>query len=155
MTQIHRALSVASILFTAMFGAVITVGCDSQPQPIWVKQEIEAQTDPKSLGGGKWVLVSMNSNGAIPSANLSLEFVANNAVSGFGGVNRFSGTCATATGQLKFGPLVSTKMAGSPELMKTEQAYFAALASVRNFSLEGGLLRLKNDSGTTVVEFSH
>ena len=31
MTQIHRALSVASILFTAMFAAVITVGCDSQP----------------------------------------------------------------------------------------------------------------------------
>ena len=54
MTQIHRALSVTSILFTAMFGAVITVGCDSQPQPVWVKQEIEAQTDPKSLGGGKW-----------------------------------------------------------------------------------------------------
>jgi heat shock protein HslJ len=46
-------------------------------------------------------------------------------------------------------------MAGSPELMKTEQAYLAALASVRNFSLEGGLLRLNNDSGTTVVEFSH
>ena len=153
MTQIQRALSVASILFTAMFGAVITVGCDSQP--VWMKQEIEAQTDPKSLGGGKWVLVSMNSNGAIPSANLSLEFAANNAVSGFGGVNRFSGTCTTATGQLKFGPLVSTKMAGSPELMKTEQAYLAALASVRNFSLEGGLLRLKNDSGITVVEFSH
>ena len=155
MTQIHRALSIASILFTAMFGAVITIGCDSQPQPVWVKQEIEAQTDPKSLGGGKWVLVSMNSNGAIPSANLSLEFAANNAVSGFGGVNRCSGTCTTSTGQWKFGPLVSTKMAGSPELMKTEQAYFAALASVRNFSLEGGLLRLKNDSGTTVVEFSH
>ena len=97
----------------------------------------------------------MNSNGAILGANLSLEFGANNAVSGFSGVNRFSGTCTTATGQLKFGPLVSTKMGGSPELMKTEQAYFAALASVRNFSLEGGLLRLKNDSGTTVVEFSH
>ena len=155
MTQIHRAFSVASILFTAMFGAVITVGCDSQPQPVWMKQEVEARTDPKSLGGGKWVLVSMNSNGAIPGANLSLEFGANNAVSGFSGVNRFSGTCTTATGQLKFGQFVSTKMAGSPELIKTEQVYLAALASVRNFSLEGGLLRLKNDSGTTVVEFSH
>ena len=66
MTQIHRALSVASILCTAMFSALITGGCDSQPQPVWVKQELEAQTDPKSLGGGKWVLVSMNSNGAIP-----------------------------------------------------------------------------------------
>jgi heat shock protein HslJ len=153
MTQILRALSVASILFTTMFGAIITVGCDSQP--VWMKQEVEARTDPKSLGGGKWVLVSMNSNGAIPGANLSLEFGANNAVSGFSGVNRFSGTCTTSTGQLKFGALVSTKMAGSPELMKTEQAYLAALASVRNFSLEGGLLRLNNDSGTTVVEFSH
>ena len=88
MTQIRRALSVASIFCTAMFGAVITVGCDSQP--VWMKQEVAARTDPKSLGGGKWVLVSMNSNGAIPGANLSLEFGANNAVSGFSGVNRFS-----------------------------------------------------------------
>ena len=155
MTQIRRALSVASILYATMLGAVIAVGCTSQPEPAWVKQEVEARTDPKSLGGGKWVLVSMNSNGAIPGANLSLEFGANNSVSGFSGVNRFSGTCTTATGQLKFGQFVSTKMAGSPKLMKTEQAYLAALASVRNFSLEGGLLRLNNDSGTTVVEFSH
>ena len=155
MRQIHRALSIASIFCIAIFGAAITAGCTSQPEPAWVKQELEARTDPKSLGGGKWVLVSMNSNGAISGANLSLEFGANNAVSGFSGVNRFSGTCTTATGQLKFGPLVSTKMGGSPELMKTEQAYFAALASVRNFSLESGLLRLTNDSGTTVVEFSH
>ena len=155
MTQIRRARSVASILCATMLGAVIAVGCTSQPEPAWVKQEVEARTDPKSLGGGKWVLVSMNSNGAIPGANLSLEFGANNAVSGFSGVNRFSGTCTTSTGQLKFGALVSTKMAGSPELMKTEQAYLAALASVRNFSLESGLLRLTNDSGTTVVEFSH
>ena len=155
MRQIHRALSIASIFCIAIFGAAITAGCTSQPELAWVKQELEARTDPKSLGGGKWVLVSMNSNGAISGANLSLEFGANNAVSGFSGVNRFSGTCTTATGQLKFGPLVSTKMGGSPELMKTEQAYFAALASVRNFSLESGLLRLTNDSGTTVVEFSH
>lgn len=151
MTQIHRTLSVASILFATLLGP----GCDSQPQPVWVKQELEAQTDPKSLGGGTWVLVSMNSKGAIPGANLSLEFGANNAVSGFSGVNQFSSTCTTSTRQLKFGPLMSTKMAGSPELMKTEQAYFAALASVRTFSLQGGLLRLKNDSGTIVVEFSH
>ena len=133
MRQIHRALSIASIFCIAIFGAAITAGCTSQPEPAWVKQELEARTDPKSLGGGKWVLVSMNSNGAIPGANLSLEFGANNAVSGFGGVNRFSGTCTTSTGQLKFGPLVATKMGGSPELMKTEQAYFAALASVRKF----------------------
>ncbi len=147
MTHIWRAISIASILLLA--------SCNSTPQPAWEKQQTEARTDPKSLGGGKWVLVSMNSNGASGNSNLSLEFGPDNAVSGFGGVNRFSGTCTTSTEQLKFGPLVSTKMGGSAQLMKTEQAYFDALESVRSFSLQVGLLRLKNDSGKIVLEFSH
>lgn len=121
---------------------------------MWVQQEVKAETQAASLQGVTWTLVTMNGHGASPKNPLTIEFGADWTVTGSGGINRFSGSCTTATGEVRFTPMVATKMGGSPERMKMEQEYFDAIAQVRNFSLQGGLLRLRDDSKKTILEFS-
>lgn len=128
-------------------------GCSSAPA--WVEAEKRAQTDPASLRSGTWVCVSMAGRGADPNQPLTLEFAPDGGVSGHSGVNRFAGSCSTGTGRLEFGAIASTKMGASPERMDRERRYLEALASVRSFSVQGGLLRLNDGGGRTVLEFSH
>ena len=50
------------------------------------------------------------------------------------------------------GEIVSTKMAGTPQLMKTESEFAAALKSVNGFHVHGDELELLAD-GTVVAAF--
>ncbi|MGA1265703.1 MAG: META domain-containing protein [Phycisphaerales bacterium] len=137
----------------ALLLVLVIAGCSSQPA--WVETEKRAQTDPASLRTGTWVCVAMGGQGADPNQPLTLEFAPDGGVSGHSGVNRFAGSCTAGTGLLEFGSLASTKMGGSPERMARERRYLEALASVRGFSVQGGLLRLNDGGGKTVLEFSH
>mgnify|MGYP002630128055 CR=1 FL=1 len=69
--------------------------------------------------------------------------------SGFAGVNRWSGPCTVDGTTLKFGMLIMTRMAGSPERMELEQAYANALAAVKQWSMVEG--RLQCSDGTSVT----
>jgi putative lipoprotein len=140
-------------LLATLLLALLLTGCSSQPA--WVEAERRAQTDPASLRTGTWVCVSMAGQGADPDQPLTLEFAPDGGVSGHSGVNRFAGSCTAGTGRLEFGALASTKMGASPERMDRERRYLEALASVRGFSVQGGLLRLNDGGGRTVLEFSH
>ena len=69
--------------------------------------------------------------------------------SGFAGVNRWSGPCTVDGSTLKFGMLIMTRMAGSPERMELEQAYANALAAVKQWSMVEG--RLQCSDGTSIT----
>ena len=69
--------------------------------------------------------------------------------SGFAGVNRWSGPCTVDGSAMKFGMLIMTRMAGSPERMELEQAYANALAAVKQWSVVEG--RLQCSDGTSIT----
>lgn len=135
--------------------------CQPQPpkqkldpmQKAEVKEERLSAVDPKNLMGVEWRGVSVRSDGMLGGAPLTITFGDDGRVTGFGGVNRFSGPYTCATGVLHMGPLVATKMAGEPARMAMEQRLFDALSKVDGFSLQSGLLRLKQGE-QVLAEFS-
>lgn len=78
-------------------------------------------------------------------------------VSGFAGVNRFSGRLDgtnVATGTFGLSPVAMTKMAGPEASMKIEQAFAEALTKARMYTIADQRLTIKDDSGKSVLEFS-
>ena len=58
--------------------------------------------------------------GPAVDSTLTVAFGTDGKVGGNGGVNTFSGDFESGPSSVKIGPLASTKMAGSPELMAQE-----------------------------------
>ena len=119
-----------------------------------MQAELEQQTDPASLRGVKWVCISINPYAMTSAEPITLDFNADGTVTGFSGINRFSAPYTAGTGSLTFGPIAATRMGGSAESMGQEQRFLQALAKTKQFSLQSGLLRLKDGGGTIVLEFS-
>ena len=101
---------------------------------------------PISLGDTTWTLVELEGatieDEHAPNLVFDLE---ESRVAGTGGVNRVLGTFALAQGELRFGPLATTLMAGPEEMMQRERAYLDALARVTSYLLEGSSLELLAD----------
>ena len=77
--------------------------------------------------------------------------VADGQVSGFAGVNRLAGRLA-GEGELLFGPLATTRMAGPPPAMELETRYLAALQQATGWRIEDGRLLLQV-GGETLATF--
>ncbi len=71
-----------------------------------------------------------------------VKFSHDSKVSGFASINRFSGSIQwDDQGKIKWPPMLSTMMAGPPDLMNQEDTFLKALQSVRGLSLDGMHLR--------------
>lgn len=70
-------------------------------------------------------------------------------VTGSGGCNRLSGSYRTGNGTLRFGRLISTKMACLS--MDTETAFFRELENTRRYRILGRILELVDDNGRLLV----
>jgi copper homeostasis protein (lipoprotein) len=70
-------------------------------------------------------------------------------VTGSGGCNRLAGSYTKGDGTLRFGPLVSTRMACPA--MKTETAFLKALDATRRYRVKGRTLELSNRKGATLA----
>jgi heat shock protein HslJ len=119
-----------------------------------MKQEQAAGLEPAKLLGGEWVCVTIGGKAAGGGRAPTLTFGDDGRVTGFSGVNRFSTDYTSARGVVRFGQLVSTKMASDPDRMALERSFLEALTKVDSFSVEAGLLRLQQGK-ETLVEFSH
>ena len=76
-------------------------------------------------------------------------------VSGSGGVNRYTATYETQSGdKITISQPAATLMAGSPEAMAQEQAYFAALTKATKFVVTADSLTLTDDQGATLVSYA-
>jgi heat shock protein HslJ len=84
-------------------------------------------------------LIEITEDELRPSLVLDLE---ESHVTGSGGVNRLMGAFALSEGELRFGPLATTLMAGSEAAMQRERAFLDALARVTSYRLEGNSLTL-------------
>ena len=79
------------------------------------------------------------------------------AVSGFAGVNRYATHLELSklpSGGFHLYPANLTRMAGPPDAMKLEDRFTAALGNVKAFTVTGGRLKLNDDAGNTLLEFS-
>ena len=109
-----------------------------------------------ALGGTSWRLESLGGQPAIPTegpnaARLFFEAGATpDSGRAFGGAscNRFNGPYTASGGTLRFGALVSTRMACADErLNRQEVAFLGALDATRTFRVAGDTLVLEGEAG--------
>ena len=111
---------------------------------------------PAPLLRTEWVLTSIAS-GAVPGnlleldepPTLRLETKGDTVqVSGFSGVNRFTGGCTLEPAeQLTFSPLITTRMAGPPERMKLESVLLEHLQGAHFYAISGTELSIFTELG--------
>ena len=76
-------------------------------------------------------------------------------LSGSGGVNRYNATYETKSGDLiTIAQPAATMMAGPPEAMAQEQAYFAALTKATQYAVTADALTLMDDQGAVLVRYA-
>ena len=105
------------------------------------------RADDAAILTGQWTLVSFAGAASLPAGENppTLIVAADGTLSGFSGVNRFSGQLDMAdvrTGRFSCGPLACTRMAGSAAAMELEQRYLKLLADADGFKSEGRQLVL-------------
>ena len=119
---------------------------ESKPTP---KPDTNAEAVLASLVG-TWRLISLNGQDITQrAASLpkppTIVLTADAGISGFAGVNRFTGRLERshlAEGVFKTSPLAMTRMAGPPEAMQIEGEFATALSRATVFRVESGGLRL-------------
>jgi heat shock protein HslJ len=99
------------------------------------------QSSPaSSLEGSRWLLEDLGGKGVLDRAQATLEFTTPGRVSGRGSCNRISGPVSIEGSKIRFGPLVSTRMACAPATNEQEANYLKALGSARRFEKKGDSL---------------
>ena len=103
-----------------------------------------------------WVLTVLGGNDVTPSARnpAHLSFSEATVVSGATGCNRLSGPVTIDTHTMRFGALVSTRMA-CVDGADVETRFLAALEATRSWGLDSGKLRLRDADGDTVATLEH
>lgn len=135
MSPRHRTLARLMLLVTACAG--------SPPRP--TADATAARTlPPAEIRGVTWELTELHgapvSPGARPAPTLRLA-VDTLRMTGSGGCNRIAGGYMMRGAELRFGPLLTTRMF-CPGAMDVETAFSAALAAVQRWRLAGPELEL-------------
>ncbi len=110
------------------------------------------QISINDLQGPKWQLVKLNWQEKIPAGeHISMQFN-HNKVSGSSACNRFTSTVAEGktAGQIRFGPIASSRMFCEPETMELETRFLKALKNVKSFGFINGYLTLEWQDGSAV-----
>ena len=113
-------------------------------------EETEAP-DMKVDLSGTWNLVRIGDEAVPEGIEVpNLTFEADGTVQGFAGVNRIGGSLQKE-GDLLFGPLMMTRMAGPEPAMTLEMNFSAALSKVTQATIEGDTLTLSAPDQPDVV----
>ena len=109
---------------------------------VWIGVALAAPT----LAGSEW--------GPGGDSNQFIQFQSGGKVSGSGGCNRFFGSYSQSSNKLEFGPMGSTKMMCTQQVMAREWALFAMLAKARRFKREDHKLTLFDGAGKQIARFN-
>jgi heat shock protein HslJ len=136
------------IIVALLLLAILMPGCKTPAEP---------PAPALSLTNTAWTLTDLNgaplaATDGLTTPTLTLD-AASKRASGTSGINRFSGAFELQGAQLKFGPLMGTRMAGPPKAMATESAYLAALAKVDAWRIHEAKLELLG-SETVLLRFT-
>jgi len=126
MTQrTHRFLSIAVLAVASTLGACAAPAPAATPEPLW---------------GSEWRLQSIAGQAALPQPAATLVFPQPGQAVGHGSCNRFSGVVEIDRDRLKFGPLMSTKMACIGGASEQESRYLGALQKAQRYEVQGDTL---------------
>jgi heat shock protein HslJ len=123
-------------------------------KPKGADQDVNSESKaPSQSFVGDWIVKEL-ADAKIPEEvkTPTLTIKKDGSVAGFGGVNRFFGKFVDERGKL-FGPMGSTRMAGSPEAMKVESAFFRALEKATTSKQTDKHLQLLDAQGKILVAF--
>lgn len=109
-----------------------------------------AGADTHASPEGEWQLVRLGDMPMHEGIQPPTLAVAGRQVTGFAGVNRYTGARADE-GEVLFGPLATTRMAGPPAAMELETRYLAALQQATGWRLEDGALVLLSGEATVLT----
>jgi predicted amidohydrolase YtcJ/heat shock protein HslJ len=101
-------------------------------------------TTVNNAAGKTWTLVTLNER-TIDLAKPPTLLFAGGKLSIFGGINRLNASYALLDNKVIIGDVVSTRMAGPPELMTLENDFAKTLKSVNAFHVHDGKLELRTD----------
>jgi len=109
------------------------------------------------LEGTRWVLAEVGGQRAATGlgdepVTLRLDRAVSR-VTGYAGVNRFSGDYELEGASLRFGPLATTRRAGPPEAESLETSVLTALAAVTGWKITGESLELLDQTGARLMRF--
>jgi heat shock protein HslJ len=96
-------------------------------------QPAPANTVPFKLSGSEWLLEDLGGSGVLDRIQATLAFPEAGKVAGNGSCNRFFGPAAISGYTIKFGPLVSSRMACPEAVMNQESKYLDALQAAERF----------------------
>jgi heat shock protein HslJ len=136
--------------------AVLSVSCQTGSTP---KDGAPSQATPMSIEETTWRLVEVGGKAAepvpadAPSAHLRLS-AAEKRVSGYSGVNSFSGPYELTGQSLKFGMVAMTRRAGPENLMQQERAFTQALSGTKSYRRSGDSLELLDAAGKALAKLA-
>jgi heat shock protein HslJ len=153
-----RLRSSRSIVAAGLFALALLVssGCSSGAGSSANPSSTGADNG-KALEGMVWKateIAGVTTVLAEKGAEVTAAFAAGE-LSGSGGVNRYTAAYETKAGDLiQIAQPAATLMAGPPESMAQEQAYFAALTRATKFAVTADSLTLMDDQGATLVRYA-
>lgn len=136
--------------------ALLCGGCasSSEPEPKPMPSPVSKSAPAFPLAGPSWQLLELNGKPVSATEGLTIPTLqldaATRRASGTSGINRYTASYELNGLALRFGTAAGTKMAGRPEAMGIENAYFKALASVSSWSIAGNQLELKSGDKTVL-----
>jgi putative lipoprotein len=110
--------------------------------------------DPRQLAGAAWRVEAIGGRGVLDHLQPSLGFTPGGRVQGQGGCNGFSGPYVVEGASLRIGPVAATMMGCRGAIGQQEARLLAALAEVRGWRLERGLVHLTNAEGATLLRLA-
>ncbi|MCR8914660.1 META domain-containing protein [Marinobacter panjinensis] len=99
------------------------------------------------LQGAEWVIEDIAGAGIIDSSRVTINFMAENRVSGSASCNNFTGGWKLTGEGLGFNRMASTRKACSPALMNQESRFLSLLSDITRFDIgrHGELLLISSD----------
>jgi len=145
---------VASITAVLLLVAVLLTvsGCSSG-----ATTSTSGADNSKALEGHAWKATEVSGVTALvtdPGFEITAVFAAGK-LAGSGSVNRYTATYQTQAGdKITISQPAATAMAGPPQAMAQEQAYFSALAKATSYAVTADSLKLMDGQGATLVAYS-
>ena len=107
-------------------------------------------TSVDSISGNEYTLVEDDNSFAI-SNPITIKFE-NDKISGSAGINKFFGGYEMdEEGNITTKPFISTRMAGSPELMARENEFLSEISKIKNISTKDNTLVLTLDDSKKLI----
>lgn len=121
---------------------------------LFVFAAVPAEAEGDVLVGSTWLVEDVEGGGVIDFLQSILTFDSEEEVTGMGGCNNFFGSVEIDGRAIEFGPIGATRKACGEAIDDQEIQFFTALAKVRSYEFDQGLLFLLDDTGEQLLRLS-